>query len=255
VLGTGAHSVAAIGLGLLAWVAWRLVDGDLPAVATRAWWLGAALPTVVGLALVLLSQKRAFWLATVVAALVGTALWERRRAVVLLAGTVVVVGLFTTVDPLRDLWDRERARPQVDNIASVRGAIFDASLDRWSERPILGDGLGVGNSDLLIDVGQPGFAWNSHSELGAVLAASGVLGLAAVGVGHVVGAVGAIRARRDGPWALVVVAGSVALLPFIRVLQEPLIGSLPYLTVVFPTVAWSTVRIGPGPSIGWRGPS
>ncbi|MEL6981652.1 MAG: O-antigen ligase family protein [Actinomycetota bacterium] len=246
VIGSGPHVVAAIGFGLALATAWCWFDGDRPVVGTRAWFLRVAGPGSAGALLVLASQKRAFWLAIAVAALTWLVLRHRRWLVPAVAAVAVVGVSFLAVGPLRELWDREQSRPQIDNIASVRGAIFDASLDRFRERPIIGDGLGVGNRDLLIDVGQEGLGWSSHSEVGAALAATGLLGLAVLAWAHVHGGRGAVAAWREraDPMALVALTASLALLPFWRVLQEPLVVGLAYYTLVFPIHDWR--RRGPG---------
>ncbi len=239
-LGSGPHVVGWIGLALLATVVWRQLDGLGPEPGSGRWLALVPGPTLVGVALLLLAQKRAFWLAAAVATLVGLALCWRRLLLPAIVVLAAVVAVATLVGPVRDLWDREQARPQADNITSIRGGIFEASLDRWRERPIVGNGLGVGDRDLLIDVGQPGHRWNSHDEIGASLAATGVLGLAALAWGHLVGLAGARRVRRRSgdPWPLIVVAGSFALLPFWRLYVEPVVVALPLLTVVFPTHRW-----------------
>ncbi|MEM9564213.1 MAG: O-antigen ligase family protein, partial [Actinomycetota bacterium] len=202
-------------------------------------------PTAVGVALLLLAQKRSFWVAAAVAALVALALCRRRLLAPALVAVAGVVAVATLVGPVRDLWDREQARPQVDNVTSIRAGIFEASIDRWRDRPIVGNGLGVGDRELRIDAGQPGFRWNSHNEVGAALAATGVLGLAAVLWGHLAGLAGALRSRRTSgdPFPLVVVAGSLALLPFWRLYIEPVVVALPLLTVVFPTQRWWYVDV------------
>lgn len=234
-LGFGAHWVAAVAVGLIGVSLWNRSAGAIA-------YGGAGL----GLAMVMLSQKRAFWLAATVALLVWILLHHRRRFIAAAATVAVVATLFVAVTPLRDLWDREQSRPGVDNILSVRQEIFDASIDRFEQRPVIGDGLGVGNRDLLIDVGQPGFRWASHGELGAVLAATGLAGFGALLWGHVHGVVASVRAwRREGDaLPLIVVCASVALLPFWRILQEPLLVGLAYFAVVLPEHRWR--RLGTG---------
>lgn len=246
VIGSGPHVVAAIGFGLVLATIWCWVDGDRPTLGSRPWLTGVAGPTLVGVVLVVASQKRAFWLALVVVALTWLVVHHRRWLVPAVAALVVVVASFLAIGPLRDLWDREQARPQVDNITSVRRAIFEASIDRFVERPFIGDGLGVGNRELLIDVGQPGLGWSSHSELGAVLAATGFLGFAVLVWAHVHGGRRVVDAwrRRADPVPLLALAGSLALLPFWRILQEPLLVGLVYATMVFPVHGWH--RRGPG---------
>lgn len=248
VIGSGPHVVAAIGFGLVLATAWCWVDGDRPTPGSRPWLVHVAAPGLAGFVLVVASQKRAFWLALAVVGLTWLVLHHRRWLAPAVAVLVVVAVAFLAIGPLRDLWDRERSRPQVDNIASVRGAIFEASLDRFVDRPIIGDGLGVGNRDLLIDVGQPGLGWSSHSELGAALAATGLLGLAVLLWAHAHGgrrAMAAWRSRAD-PVPLLALTGSLAMLPFWRILQEPLLVGLAYATMVFPVHGWR--RWGPGAS-------
>ena len=249
-LGAGAHVVAAIGAGLLVATAWRWLSGDRPGPTAVAWSARVGVPAAVGIGLLAASQKRAFWLAAVVAVAAWLVLCRRRWLVPALAVLVVVVAPFLVVDSLRDLWDRERARPQIDNIGSVRGAIFEASVDRFTDRPLVGGGLGVGNRNLFIDVGQPDFAWASHSELGAVLAASGLAGLIVLVWGHGAGLRGVAKARSvsGDPMPAITLAASLALLPFWRILQEPLLVGVPYLTIVLPAHRWWRWDRSPDPA-------
>lgn len=249
VIGSGPHVVAAIGSALVLATVWCWADGDRPPPWSSRWLLRVALPGGFGLLFLLAAQKRALWLAMVMAGLTWLVLCRRRSVLPTVAVLgVVAVGL-STVEPLRDLWDREQSRPQVDNVASVRSSIFEASLDRFAERPLVGDGLGVGNRGLLIDVGQPGLEWASHSEVGAALAATGLAGLAAIVWGHAVGWRAARTAwrRRADPLPLVVMAGTLGLLPFWRVLQEPLIVGLATYAIVLPLHPWR--RLGSAPDV------
>lgn len=249
IVGSGPHIVAAIGFALVLATLWRWLDGDRPVVWSRRWLLVVALPGATGAFLVLAAQKRAFWLALLAIAITWLVVCHRRWVVPALAVVGVLAVSLLAVGPLRDLWDREQSRPQVDNIASVRSAIFEASLDRFAERPLIGDGLGVGNRDLLIDVGQPGRTWASHSEVGAALAATGLAGLIVVAWGHLVGWSGALAAWREraDPLPLLVAVGTLALVPFWRVLQEPLALGLAYYTIVLPLHPWR--RIGRGEAV------
>jgi len=236
IVGSGPHIVAAIGFALVLATLWRWLDEGRPAGWSQRWWLVVALPGTTGVVLVLAAQKRAFWLALLVVAMTWLVLYHRRLLVPALAVIGVIAVSFLAIGPLRDLWDREQSRPQVDNITSVRSAIFEASLDRFAERPLIGDGLGVGNRDLLIDVGQPGRTWASHSEIGAALAATGLAGLLIVAWGHLVGWSAALTAWREraDPLPILVTVGTLALVPFWRVLQEPLALGLAYYTIVLP---------------------
>ncbi|MEM9565687.1 MAG: hypothetical protein AAGA93_23905, partial [Actinomycetota bacterium] len=144
-LGSGPHLVGWTGLGLLAVVVWHRLDGSWPETRSRRWLLLVPGPTAVGVALLLLAQKRSFWVAAAVAALVALALCCRRLLAPALVAVAGVVAVATLVGPVRDLWDREQARPQVDNVTSIRAGIFEASIDRWRDRPIVGNGLGVGD--------------------------------------------------------------------------------------------------------------
>ncbi len=246
IVGSGPHVVAAIGFALILATLWCWLDGDRPVVWSRRWLLAVALPGATGVFLVLAAQKRAFWSALLVVAVTWLALCHRRWLLPALAAIGVAAVALLAVGPARDLWDREQSRPQVDNIASVRSAIFEASIDRFVERPLIGDGLGVGNRDLLIDVGQPGRTWASHSEIGAALAATGLVGLIVVAWGHLVGWSAALAAWRNeaDPLPLVVTVGTLALVPFWRVLQEPLALGLAYYAIVLPLHPWR--RVGPG---------
>ena len=240
-LGFGPHWTALIGLGLIVAVVWNGSGRTAPSLPFRSGLSPsrerAAATVLLGLGVViaLLPLQRAFWLAGVVGLLTWLALRDRRRAAAAAVGVALVAVLFAVVGPLRDLWDREQSRP-VDNIMSVRSAIFDASLQRFRVRPVIGDGLGVGNRNLFIDVGQPDFAWASHSELGAVLAATGLVGLVVLVWAHGHGIRGVVRSwRADRDQApLVLLTALMVLLPFWRILQEPLLLSLPYYTFILP---------------------
>ncbi len=246
IIGSGPHIVAAIGFVLVLATLWRWLDGDRPVAWSQRWWLVVALPGGTGAFLVLAAQKRAFWLALAAMAVTWLVLCHRRWMVPAVAVLGVVAVALLAVGPLRDLWDREQSRPGIDNIASVRSAIFEASLDRFAERPLIGDGLGVGNRDLLIDVGQPGRSWASHSEVGAALAATGLIGLVVVAWGHLVGWSAALAAWRDraDPLPLLVTVGTFALVPFWRVLQEPLLLGVAYSTIVLPLHPLWTIGSG-----------
>ncbi len=139
--------------------------------------LRARLPMfVAGSALVLLPQKRLTIVATVLLGVVWVAHVRPRRLGVVLAALAIVGLLFTVVPDLRQVWDREQAAPEAENILSYRTAIFEASVNRAAEHPVLGGGLGVGDRNLLLPIGRPGTEFATHGELETSLAATGMIG-------------------------------------------------------------------------------
>lgn len=255
ILGLPPHWTAAVGLGLLMVAARMDVLARIPTPGTTGGptTRSALVVGAVGAALVALTSQRSFWLAAATGGMMWLALSRRRLLAPALVAAATLVAVFTLLQPARDLWDREQARPAVPHLASVRGAIFEASLERFEASPLVGQGLGVGNRGLLIELGQPGFEWSSHSEIGAALAATGVAGLVAVLWGHIVGLTASVRAWRiDGdPIPLTVVVAGLALLPFWRLLQEPLFVTLMTFVFVFPAHRWRSLAL-PGSTGGHR---
>ena len=232
-IGLSANAVAFTGLVVVVvGLSWRRRDLSSWSVAG------------IGVVAMVLTLKRASWLAAAVLALTWLALKARRRLAPVVAAGAVVMAVAVLVPQVRDLWDREQSRPQAQNIWSTRGAIFEASLDRFADSPVLGTGLGVGTSDLMIERGGRIESWNAHDELGTVLVSTGVLGAVTILAGHGLGIVWTVsvwRTSRDALPLAVAVAG-LAMTPFFAVLSNPSYVSLPYLLVVF--AAYPTHEIG-----------
>ena len=100
----------------------------------------------------------------------------------------------------------------------------------------MGDGLGVGNVNFLIDVGQPGFAWNAHSEWGAIITAGGLLGAATL-----LGLYGTLLRRAFKRWTdfadyvpILVLVAALSTTPFHKLLSAPSILATGLLLVVVP---------------------
>ncbi len=163
------------------------------------------------------SQKRAALLLVVVAYLVYVLQVHRKQGLIAVAAFMAVMDCSISQDgPVRDYLDREAAHPEAQNAITYRRSILKANLDRFSERPILGAGLGVGDRGMLIDVGEDGRAWRSHSEIGTTAAAAGVAGLLALTRQYGLTAIAVWRVRTKDAMAFAVFAATLLALPFLR---------------------------------------
>lgn len=189
--------------------------------------------------IILLPLKRAIWLAAAASVIVWVYFEYRNRIWAVLGSALAAGAVFFGVPSVRQLWEREQGRdaPGVENVASIRGGIFEAAIDRFWESPTWGDGLGVGNRGLLIDVGEPGREWAAHSELGTILAGAGAIGALAIVWCYAAMWRGAYRRWRTHTdyVPLLVLTGLVVTLPFHRQLTAPSILSLGLLLIVLPT--------------------
>ena len=201
-----------------------------------------------GLLLVVGSQKRAALLITVVAGLAYVSqVYRRRGSLSVVVVVIVVVATLAAQGPVRDFLDREAAHPEAQNATSYRGAIFEASFDRFLERPLLGGGMGVSDRGLLIDVGEEGRLWRSHSEFGNAAAISGVLGVIALAWQYGLSVVTVWRNRAADLAPFIVLIGALSALPFLRILSTLSFLSIPVILLVLPAHGARRFALGAGP--------
>lgn len=193
----------------------------------------AALMFISGTALVVLTQRRAavlFLAALILGHILSS--WRSQRAVLGAAAGLVLAVAFSGL--LLAFFDREAVHPESENVTSYRSAIFEASLERFYERPIIGGGLRVGDAELATSIGRDGTEWISHSELGAALAASGIVGTTLLLWQYYRLGLEALRLRDSDPVPLFVFLATLAVLPFWRVLADMSLVSLVVLLYLLP---------------------
>lgn len=228
----GLQSTSTAFIGLVTYQA------GLVGLRTHGW--RAGLLIALSIPVIILPLKRAIWLAAAVTFVLWVWFehrhWIQRVIVAAVAGSAAFFGL----PAVRQLWEREvgRGAPGVENVVSIRGAIFDTALARFGESPVIGHGLGIGNRDFLIDVGQPGHLWNAHSELGTILSAAGLIGAVALLLLYVrIARSSWSRWVNEGDYLPLLLLGSVvATSPFHRALTSPSILTLGLLLIVVPTM-------------------
>lgn len=187
--------------------------------------------------LLLATQSRSLIVAAACIIFVWTfTLAKRTRFLIWAAGLVVVLAGIT--GPGRTLWDREQAHPESANATTYRSTVFEEAIDRFQASPIIGQGLGVGDRDLVIDVGKPGLKWATHSEMGTALAATGALGSIAIATIYLTSFASCLkRFQRQADWLpLAVISAMIVTIPVITWLSRVSLLTLPFLFLVMPVV-------------------
>lgn len=192
-----------------------------------------------GGAMLILPQSRTLFISAAVFFVVAVLTTKRQAVLPVAAVGALVLATLLTVPQARQLWDRESAVPQVENAASYRSELFAASMERAREKPILGDGLGVGNVGIQIDLGRDGMEWGTHTELSTALTTTGIVGAVITAWGYLHGIRLGWRRRATDWMPLGVMLAMLAATPLQTILSRPNVLLLPYLLVVIPAYAES----------------
>lgn len=139
------------------------------------WWGIAS-----GLTLIAATQARGAAVALLAVGVLWVALTNRRFLPVIGVALVfsTVVGL--TVDPVRDIWDREQSLEEADSIFSYRADYVRAALGVAETSPIIGRGIDSGTVDEFserLTVGRVGRVESTTMAWMTALAGTGAVGL------------------------------------------------------------------------------